>query len=603
MADLEPVTIRIPAGVLKTEAEFAATGRWIDMDKVRFVRGLPEKLGGVQLLVQSLGAFTGIARGAVAWNTYTNYQSGLFGTEYFLYSLLQGDLTEITPYRVSGRSLSTDPFDMTDGSAIVTVNDTAHGITTAGICVNFSGASAAGGITIDGDYYVTEIVDANSYTITHSSAATSTASGGGASVTAAYCLNAESADPSYLLGFGLGGFGEGYWGTDVSISEALLSEPSSWSFSVYGEDAICCRLGGTLYVYDSSAGVGRVAAITNAPAQVRSVVVTPERYIMALGCTKVGGGFDAMTVRWPDVDDYTDWTPATTNTSNERKLQGGTRLMAAVALTGGTTLVWSDTSIFTFLFTGSKSIYRSKREASACGLIGPHAHASSGTSAFWMSQGNFWMFAGAVQPIPNVEDIRDWVFRRLNTTYQFKCFAHYVERHNEVWFYYPSTGNTEPDSYVAVKLDDYSWIHGTFARSASMQFSAGERRPIFFGTDKYIWAHDSIGSPNDDGEAMRAYIEMAPFEIAKGKYSMDIFGFVPNWQRHTGDVELYLYGLDWPEDTDFNTDTVTISEGDKIVDTRASGRQCGFKLTSDAVDGDFRLGTPKLLVQRAGART
>ena len=41
-----PVPIVPPPGVVKTETGKVAAGRWIDGDKVRFVRGLPQKLGG-----------------------------------------------------------------------------------------------------------------------------------------------------------------------------------------------------------------------------------------------------------------------------------------------------------------------------------------------------------------------------------------------------------------------------------------------------------------------------------------------------------------------------------------------------------------------------
>ncbi len=83
-------------------------------------------------------------------------------------------------------SLGTDPFAVTSGSATITVTHTSHGLY-AGDVVTLSGATAGGGITIDGAYEVVERVDADSYTITHSDAATSTdATTGGSAVTYVY---------------------------------------------------------------------------------------------------------------------------------------------------------------------------------------------------------------------------------------------------------------------------------------------------------------------------------------------------------------------------------------------------------------------------------
>lgn len=594
------VPVDVPPGVVKVDSDYAARGRWIDTDKVRFVRGKPQKVGGAQKLVET--SFEGIARGAKGWVTFTGTHTLAFGTACDLFILRNGAISNITPYRTDATNLAlTDPFTTTNGSAIVSVSDTNHGIEDAGTVVTFSGATAVGGITIDGDYEVTEVVDADSFTITHSTVATSSASGGG-SVTASYTLNCGDVDSSYLLGWGIGGWGEGYWGTDQSLSQAVVTDPLVWSMDVYGEDLMVCPMGGTIYHYDSSGGTSRASAVTNAPAQVNYVFVTPERYIFALGCTTTAGSFDGMTVRWPDVDDFTDWTPGSTDTSNQRKLQGGSRLIAGTALTDGISLVWSDQSAFLFQFTGGNSIYASRQVATHCGLVGPHAWTMVNGMAFWMGGGNFWMYAGYVQPIPNVEDIRQWVLKEVNEEQIFKSIAFYNPIFNEVWFVFPSGASKEPDKYVMVNLNDYSWAHGTWTRSAAALYTSGERRPILLGTDGFIYVHEVGDNPDDDSEAMAAHIELAPTDIQGGNTCVDIFGFVPDFQKQSGDIELYVYGLDHPRDEEIMGDTVTISETEKLADLRSAGRQFGMKLTSNVLGGDFRLGTFGLEISSAGTK-
>jgi len=590
----------VPPGVVKVDSDYAASGRWIDADKMRFVRGMPEKVGGVQKLVSS--SFTGIARGAKAWNTYSGVQCLVFGTACNLYILRQGTISEITPYRIDATGLSlTDPFDTTSGSAIVTVTDVGHGIDAAGVDVVFSGASAVGGITIDGEYAVTEVVDDDTYTITHTSNATSTATGGG-SVTASYELNCGNVDPSYLLGWGVGLWGEGYWGTDVTLSSAIISEPMCWSLDAYGEDLIVNPLNGGVYLYDSSAGVGRPSRITNSPSQARFTFVTPERYIMALGCTNTSGSVDNMTVRWPDILDNTDWTPSSTNTANERKLQGGTRLVAGTALTDGLSLVWSDSSLFVFQFTGSGEVYASRKIAGDCGLVGPQAWATANGIAAWMGDGDFWMYTGYVQRIPNAEDISAWVYDNVNIDQIFKSVAFYNPLFNEIWFLFPSGVSTEPDKYVMVNLDNYAWANGTWERSAHAQFTTGERRPVLFGTNGYIYVHDVRSNPDEDSSAMSAHIELGPTDIQAGNVSVDIFGFVPDFQQQSGDLSVYLYGRDHPRDSDFMSETLTVAETDTLVDARVAGRQFGLKITSNTLGGAFRLGKFGLEVSGAGTK-
>lgn len=589
--------VAVAPGVVKADSPYAATGRWIDAEKMRFNRGYPEKIGGFQKLIE--GQFEGYARGAKAWAAYDGTQLICFGTATDFITVRNGTMSTITPFRVAGISL-TNPFVTTSGSASVRVNDIAHGITSIGTKVLFSGASAVGGITINGEYLVASIISDDAYTITAASNASSSATGGG-SVTASYYINVGLVDPEYLTGWGIGLFGYGYFGTDVSIALGLLSEPMVWGMDNYGEDLILCPLDGTLFHYDVSLGAVQPAVITNAPTQVRSVFVTPERYIFALGCTTLAGGYDKMTVRWPDIEDYTDWTPTSVNTSNERKLQGGSRLVNGTSYSQGISLVWSDSSMFIFQYTGADSIYDSRKIADECGLIGPHAFCKTDSMVFWMSNKDFHVYNGAMQSIPNSTDIGDWVFSNINDVHAIKSFALFNKQYNEVWFFFPTTG-TEPDTYVAVNLDDFSWVNGTVDRTAAAKFSVGEGRPVLFGTDGYVWVHEVEDSANDGNNAMEAYIELAPFDFDNGNQLVDVFGFIPDLQRQTGDLSLYIYGKDHPRDDVVMSETVTILATDKIIDLRIAGRQIGMKITSNEMGGDFRLGKIGLEVSGAGKK-
>jgi hypothetical protein len=82
----------------------------------------------------------------------------------------------------------TGPFTTTVGSASVSVLDANHGVE-IGDFVIYLATSTVGGLTLTGTYSVTTLTDDNNYTITASSAATSTATGGG-SVSVTY--------PAYL---------------------------------------------------------------------------------------------------------------------------------------------------------------------------------------------------------------------------------------------------------------------------------------------------------------------------------------------------------------------------------------------------------------------
>lgn len=115
-----------------------------------------------------------------------------------LVSVTDADNFKIYPATPTG-TLGASPFTAVNLSTTVTVTHAAHGRAT-GDGVWFAGATASNGITIAGDYKIT-VVNANSYTIVHSAAATSSGSGGGSAVT--YHYETGVATSSVALGGGV----------------------------------------------------------------------------------------------------------------------------------------------------------------------------------------------------------------------------------------------------------------------------------------------------------------------------------------------------------------------------------------------------------------
>ncbi len=585
------VRLNIPPGIVKSTTRTSATGRYTDSDKVREDASFIEKIGGWDKLIND--QFIGIVRGAYGFRDEYGNQHVCFGSAFKLYVLEALDtLTDVTPARASG-TLGTDPFTTTSGSAVVNVAHIAHGAAQVDDYVNFTGATAVGGITIDGDYQITSIVDDDNYTITHSSTASSSATGGGSSVDYIYDIAHGDVDALSGTGYGAGAYGSGTYSTPRTTGSIFDLDPRIWSVRNYGNDALALPKGGALYQWDYSVQ-GRATAVTNAPDGL-AMVVTEERYILILGAVPNGEStIDPMVVRWPDITDNTDWTPSATNTANERRLQLGAQLMGGEALKNGVTLVFSDSTAYVFQYTGSQFIYDSRVAGTNCGLVGTAAAVPVDSVCYWMSEHTFHMYNGVVQQIPNADDIKQYVFDNVNRDQIRKCFGGFNPKFREVWWLYPATGSDEIDSYVFVNIDTYNWYTGTLDRSAYARFRSEQGTPLLFGTDGYIYWHDKPGVVDADGSAMNAYIEAGMTDVDDGNASVDVFGFIPDLDRHVGDLTVLTSMKDHAEDSDFDTDSVTLSEGDVIVDIRAGGRQFGYKITSNAVGGDFRFGTNKL---------
>ena len=228
-------------GVNQENTRYTNEGGWYSCDKVRFRQGTPEKIGGWERL--SDATYAGTCRSLWPWRTFTGVSYLGVGTNLKYYIMSTGLYYDITPVRET--VTLTNPFTTINLSTTVTVTDTTHGAV-GGDYVTFSGATAVGGLTLNGEYQIT-FIDANSYTITASSAATSNATGGG-TVTAAYQINVGPAVEVPLTGWGGGGWGLGTWGVGVPTTYSIRI----WNAQNFGKDLIYGPKGGNLYYWDSS---------------------------------------------------------------------------------------------------------------------------------------------------------------------------------------------------------------------------------------------------------------------------------------------------------------------------------------------------------------
>jgi hypothetical protein len=583
-------------GISKKDSELSTGDRWIDGDNVIFVDGKPEKMAGFDEL--GISSVSDAVRGILAWSTQDLNPFIGFGTYRKLYVSDQGlgAPYDITPIDATG-TLS-GPFATTNGSATVAVTDTAHGRTT-GDEATFSGGSAVGGITISGTYTIQTIVDQDTYTITHTSAATSSATGGG-TVTYSYPLSIGSTDPVVGDGYGAGGYGLFDYGDPTEdVEGGFIFDPRVWHLDKYGDLMIVNPVNYGVYWFDPTdmPAYVRAEAITNAPTECRAVFVTFERYIFALG---VDG--DPLKIKWPDRNDPTAWTPSSTNTANSRRLTEGTRIISGAGLANLVSLVWTDTALYHFRYTGLSFIYDSRVIGTNCGLVSPLAKVVHQGVAYWMSHHEFLMSSGSAPvSIPNSEDIREFVFNALRRTgYEFKCNAYFNALHNYIfWFYVPSAA-TEPTLYVGVNLKDFSWTIGTRTRTSGTFLKGSDQRPILADDTGMIYQHEE-GLDAED-LAIDTYITRAPMQIRNGAQLGEIHGLIADFKRQTGNMSIEIETYDRIREGVLDRETAVIAETDDLVDVRIGGRIAKVTLRSNVVGGDFRLGDPMLQIKATGSR-
>ena len=669
-------------GFDKQSTAYGAEGKWTDGENVRFRYGQPEKIGGwIKLFGDKL---IGSVRDQFAWSALDGTRHLAFGTDKKLYIYKEGAIADVTPIRATQANL-TNPFVTTNGSAIVTVTDAAHGAK-AGDFVTFSNSDAVGGLDMDAEFEITSVTSTSVYTVTHSSNATSGATGGGSStVDVSYQISPGPETNIYGYGWGIPSWNgtptplitdqlaEALDATETAIdvdtgatfaandyilvgqeimkvssvssntltvirglstitdttsvsavgshdntthadnaSVTLIFDASTsitttgwnvaattsattldaryWVFESFGEDLLALLSDGALYKWDTSVGTGTRAAIVdaNAPTASRHLILsTPDRHLILFGTeTTIGttSTQDDLFLRFSSQEDFTTWSPTSTNTAGSFRIQDGSKIMTAVR-SRGDILVWTDTSLHSLKFIGAPFIFGLTQVGANCGAVSPHSAVDVNGTTFWMSQQAFYMFDGGIKKLPCT--VQDYVFDNFSITQQNTVYAGINTDFNEVTWFYASKGSSVINRSVTFNYLENVWYTNSLARTTwldrgiydlpyATEYSATgtATTPTITGLTagaSTIYVHES--GTDDVVSAIECFLQSGDFDIEDGQQMLSISRFIPDFKDQTGNTEVLLSFKDYnsvTNETTLNGAITSSSSTDDITLTSAA---------------------------------
>lgn len=501
-------------GVNKENTPYTNEGGWVNSDKIRFRSGKPEKIGGWEKY--RANQLQGVARALHVFRTLDGTIYLAIGTNEKVYVETGGTFIDITPIRET--QALTNPFDTTAGSAVITVNDTAHGAID-GAWVTISGSADVDGIPaaeINAEHQIT-YVDADTYTITVTTTGSAgVTGGGGASVSAAYQINPGQVDGAFQYGWGTGPWGNSTWGTPRSFTMFQLV-PRTWEFQNWGEDLVMNYSGGSLYLWDATNPLSRATQITEAPHKVDHIVVTKDRHLVCFGCNQPGTAsastdLDSMQVRWCQQEDYTDWTVTATNTAGNQLLTNGTKIMAA-ANVESQVVVWTDDAIESMQYIGPPYTFGFSQIGTASGIASSKAWVAYDNVVFWMGDNAFYVFQGGTSVLPCT--VQRYVFEEFDQAQRDKTFAMLNRENHEITWFYPAE-STNPrylngaitDSDTTITLETTAGLprSGAFQLESEIVLYTNKTDTTLTGCTRgargtTAAAHaDQTGGTNPDGE-------------------------------------------------------------------------------------------------------
>jgi hypothetical protein len=636
--------IQLRPGIVRDTTNYSNEGGWFECDKIRFFSGYPQKIGG--WVKTSPFSFLGVCR--QLWNWITSFSDNFLavGTNIKVYIEAGSVFYDITPLRTTLVSPATNNcVETTSGSTTVTINVTSHGCEN-GAYVTISGVTGdVGGVPdaqINKEHEITRI-DNDSFTITVTTAASSTvASGGGTSIDIECQLNPGLAVTTAGYGWGIGLWGVPSWG--LSSNTPIFLPQRDWFFDNFDNDLVMNirsevnangkAQGGPIFYWERGSSVSPSTALDTravllsgvtlngvapsaVPTSAMQIMVSQnDKHLLAFGCQPYAGAaddYDPLLIRWASQDQPNEWEPRPTNSAGFLRVSRGSAIIRAIA-TRQETIVLTDTHVYSLQFLGTTDVFGLQELADNTSIISSRATVTANNVLYWMGTDKFYAYDGRVQTLPCT--LREYVFKDINFDQSDQIVCGTNEGFTEIWWFYPSAGSNSNDRYVIYNHLTNIWYYGNLERTAWLDVASREF-PIAASTPEgsstgLLYTHE-VGL-NDDESPLEAFCQSSDFDIGDGDQLMLTKRLIPDVSFNTStatnpEVTFAIRSRNFPgsayTNNALNEKPVIEASVDiytEQVFIRTRGRQMALRVSSDGLNVQWQLGLPRIEARADGKR-
>lgn len=664
LAGVEPVT----------DKTAFATKHFTFSDKIRFVDGLPEKIGGWMSTTFSNGATIQGTSRSIFSATIDGRVYTMIGTNEKLYVLIGSTLTNITPLdedtiaianslATHYATLANNPLSVVMGSNVITVADTQAALFKIGDTVTLSGATTTGGIlnTAINAAHVIRSIGGGSYTIRVGTSASSTTSGGGASVVRSSGLitvtdnthGQANGDRVKITGAADTG---GILAADINI-EFLIRNVNTNTFDIMTEGTASSSVsggGGGSTEYQQEIPIGLVNAsfgqgygmgkygvglygvskISTAGQLYpriwffdrfgNTIIMTPGNQtglyqwdgLIAEAPALVSGAPDEINYAFvsdnivvtlgyqegneifaSDQGAITQWIASSTNQVFQDDIEGAGRFITHVSV-NGTNLLFTENQTYTFKYVGLPLIWDIELLEPNIGIISAMARVVVEGIAYWMDDNNFYKWEGGnVQVIPS------------NSNYQ-----------TTIYNYVFGNLNTPQKSKI------FCWYNQQFNEIWWQYLSESSNEPdriARFNVKDQTWCPDTLNRTaaeypiislinprlinvgtlykhelGTDNDSLPMEFTLKTNLRTAGKETTTVVGIIPD-SLQAGDVNLTVHSQLWPQATaTMKEDIVIVSPDTTYIPYTVNGRFWNYEWVGAELGQTWQMGSWQEYIQK-----
>ena len=426
------------------------TDFWVYGDKVRFVGGWPESFRGTDLGIDGT-AFSGTAR-TMEYYVLNNVEWTFIGTSHALYAVGVG-VANITPLQTSSTAIA-NSLDSTSGSPTLTVNAAAHGLI-VGDRVKLAGAADFAGWTaatqINKEHIIVTVPTSGKFTVTLTTNATSTVSGGGGASTVYY--------------------------KPIDVSDG--TNPTIWSFDQLNNKIICTP-GNGRGIYEWAGDTATAPTlVTNAPTASNRIFVMNGKLVSLYG----------NNIKNARSGDYTNWTVAVGFDAYDDDKEEADAFISHCKI-GNRVVLFTASQVFALDDVGGDDVWQFTRLTRNTGILGPNCAYEVDGIVYFMAPKNIYRLNGSlIQPILEGVYTTNYIAVKTNNSHEYESFISYVPKSGELYFHIAPNPPSSDGKYIGYSTRE-GWLapDGSMARTAMLRYNSN----VLWGMDlsNNVWVHD-----------------------------------------------------------------------------------------------------------------
>lgn len=399
-------------------------------------------------------------------------------------------------------------------------------------------------------------------------------------------------------GFGDADFGEGTFGTPRPNRNRETAITPAYTLGNWGEDLlICTSPDGRLLIWHPSTPTVDAVAVTGAPINNRTFIVTAERSVILF---QKGG--DYRTFGWCDQEDINDWTVAVDSKAGEFQVEPASPILTACRIRGGA-IFCTAKQWYTINYVGMPFIYNYDEISTGAIPVSSAAIVDTAAGTFWFSNNGFWMYNGtSISPI--VCPIWNWIETLMDPVYtRYEACAVNIESKSEIWFFFVAKGERYNSHCAIFNYREGWWGQAKMSRSCGSSPSYTSFPLLSDGMK--VYKHESGLAYPDAPE--QPYAETFSMNMGGGAGMSTFLGMVPDVGGEAQSISFRLYvneqrSENSDQDTEWLSPVVKMYP-DGYVEFRETGRDFRLRIESDvSVKSEWTFGMNEVMLKARGGR-